>query len=307
MFNLRFSSKVIIAFAAIYLIWGSTYLAIRFTIETIPPLLSGGLRFFLAGFILFSYSRFKKRDPAPELLHWRSAIIVGSFLLLGGNGCVVLAQRFIPSGLASIFIAMTPLWMVLVQWLWHKKKPAAGVLIGIAVGFFGIWLLMSPDLLRFDLRHIHLGGAFGLLFASLSWAIGSVYSRQARLPAAPLLATGMQMMAGGGMLILAGCLRGEINGLHPELFSLKSIAAFFYLLFVGSLVGFTAYIWLLKNVGIAKTSTYAFVNPVVAVFLGWSLGGEKLTWQTAIAAACVVGAVIIITLHQKEKVENSPT
>ena len=180
---LSFRTRVIIAFAAVYLIWGSTYLAIRFTIETLPPFLSAGLRFFLAGLILYAFARLKKGEKAPQKKHWGSAFITGGFLLLGGNGCVVWAERYVPSGLAALFIAIVPLWMVLLEWWWHDtKRPSLGVFFGIGIGFFGVWLLMAPDFLHLGTHSIHLGGAFLLLFASFSWSIGSVYSRKADLP-----------------------------------------------------------------------------------------------------------------------------
>ncbi len=298
---MSFKTKVIIAFAAVYLIWGSTYLAIRFTIETLPPLLTAGLRFSLAGAVLYFFARLIKKEPVPSVVHWRSALITGGLLLLGGNGNVVMAQRTVPSGVASLMIATTPLWMVLLQWaLGWGKKPSFGVLFGIALGFCGVWFLLAPDLVHLSSRAIPLGGALMLLTAAMLWSIGSLYSRKAPVPSSPWLSTGMQMIAGGSLLFVAGLLRGEAGMIHPEHFSFRSITAFFYLLFVGSLIGFTAYIWLLNNVGVARTSTYAFVNPVVAVFLGWAFAGETLNPQTGLAAIFIILAVVTITLNQKE-------
>lgn len=303
--SLNFQSRVIIAFACVYLIWGSTYLAIRFTIETLPPFLSAGIRSLLAGLILYAVARRRSKEKITRE-HWQSAFIIGGLLILGGNGSVVWAQRYIPSGVAALFIAITPLWMVLLQWLWQRgKRPSAGILFGIGLGVLGVWLLMAPDSQDLSSFPFHIGAALVLLFASLSWAIGSVYSRKAPLPASPFLSTGMQLMAGGILLALAGFVRGEAATLNPAAFSLKSIAAFVYLVLAGSLIGFTAYIWLLKNVGVAKASTYAFVNPIVAVFLGYALAGEKLTSQTALAACFVIIAVIVITLSpQNTEVER---
>jgi len=287
-------TQIIIAFGAVYLIWGSTYLAIRFTIETLPPFLSAGLRFLLAGLILYAFARYKKKESAPTIKHWQSAFIIGGFLLLGGNGCVVWAERIVPSGLAALFIAVTPLWMVLLEWCWHEtKRPSMGVFIGIAIGFFGVWLLIKPG-------SIDLSGAMLLLFASLSWATGSVYSRKADLPQSSFLSTAMQMIGGGILLMVMGVVQGEITRFHVMNFSIKSITAWAYLIMVGSLLGYTAYLWLLKNVGVARASTYAFVNPIVAIFLGWLLAGEKLSAQTAIAGIFVLVAVIVITIYHKE-------
>jgi len=298
---ISFRARMTAAFAAVYLVWGSTYLAIRFTIETLPPFLSAGLRFLSAGLLLYAFARFKNGETAPQKKHWGPAFITGGLLLLGGNGCVVWAERYVPSGLAALFIAIVPLWMVLLEWWWHKtKKPGTGVFIGIGTGFLGVWLLMAPDLLHLGPHHIHVGGALLLLLASLSWSVGSVYSRKADLPGSPFLSTAMQMVAGGVLLLLMGVIQGEYAHFHIADFSAKSVGALVYLAIFGSLLAFTAYLWLLKNVGIARTSTYAFVNPVVAIFLGWALAGEKLDAQTAIAALFVLVAVIVITVYHKD-------
>ena len=297
----EFKIHTITAFTVVYLVWGSTYLAIRFTIETLPPFLSAGLRFFLAGLVLYTFARLKNGESPPQKKHWKPAFIAGGFLLLGGNGSVVWAEHFVPSGLAALFIAIVPLWMVLLEWGWYKtKRPSRGVFFGIGIGFLGVWILMAPDFFRLGLHSIHLGGALLLLLASLSWSIGSVYSRNANLPKSPFLSTAMQMIGGGTLLFLMGLAQGEYTHFHVVNFSAKSIGALIYLVLFGSLLAFTAYIWLLKNVGVALTSTYAFVNPVVAIFLGWAFAGEKLDVQTAIAALFVLVAVIVITIYHKE-------
>lgn len=290
--------QFILAFAVIYLIWGSTYLAIRFTIETLPPFLTAGLRFLCAGILLFAFIRFKERGPWPTLQQWRSALIIGGLLLLGGNGCVVWAEYTVPSGLAALFIATVPLWMVLLEWLWFKgSRPSAGMLAGIAMGLAGVWILTGFG--SQSAERLHGPGAAALLVASISWTIGSLHARRVQWPSSIFLATGMQMMAGGVLLMLTGIINNELALINPAAFSFKSIAAFFYLIIFGSLCGFTAYIWLLNHAGVTLTSTYAFVNPVVAVLLGWLLAGEQLTARTASAAALIVLAVGVITFAHK--------
>ena len=306
--RISFKTPTIIAFGSVYLIWGSTYLAIRFTIETLPVFLSAGLRFFLAGLILYAYARFIKKDSAPQRKYWRPAFISGGFLLLGGNGCIVWAERYVPSGLAALFIAIVPLWMVLLEWWWQEtKRPSIRIFFGIGIGFLGVWLLMAPDFLHLGSHSIHLGGALLLLLASFSWSIGSIYSHNADLPKAPFLSTAMQMMCGGILLLMMGILQGEYAHFHIINCSIKSILAWVYLIIFGSLLGFTTYLWLLKNVGVARTSTYAFVNPVVAIVLGWVWAGEKLSTQTALAAFLVLVAVIIITTCHKQPKAQSDT
>ena len=288
-----------IAFASVYLVWGSTYLAIRFTLETLPVFLTAGVRFLIAGAILYAFARLKQDAGKTSTRHWRSAFIVGGFLLAGGNGSVVWAEQVIPSGLAALIVATTPLWMVLLEWLWRKgKRPSASVLTGIAIGFSGVAVLILPDLAG-SWHTVHLSGVFMLLAAAFFWATGSVYSRTAHLPDSPFLATGMEMMAGGVLLILMSLAQGEFLHLHFENVSFKSVGAFLYLIFFGSLVGFTAYIWLLKKVGVTRASTYAFVNPVVAVILGSFIAHEELTGHILLAASLILFAVVMITAQKQ--------
>jgi len=302
--NLPFKTRVIIAFGAVYLIWGSTYLAIRFTVETLPPFLSAGSRFFLAGLILYAFARFKIKEPPPPKKYWKPSFISGGFLLLGCNGSIVCAERYVPSGLTALFIAIVPLWMILLEWWWHKtKRPPIVIFFGMGIGFLGVWLLMAPDFLHLSSHSIPLGWALLLLLSSFSWSIGSIYSRKVDHPKSPFLSTAMQMICGGILLLAMSFLQGEFAHFHITDCSAKSIIAWIYLIVFGSLLGFTAYIWLLKNVGVARTSTYAFVNPMVAIFLGWILAGEKLVAQTALAAFLVLIAVIVITTHHKQSKE----
>ncbi len=287
-------ARVVAAFAAVYVVWGSTYLAIRFAIETLPPFLMAGARFLVSGAALYAWTR-ARGAPRPTRPNWRAAAVVGAFLLVGGNGGVAWAEQRVPSGLAALLVATVPLWMVLLEW-WRSGgvKPGWRTWAGIAIGFLGLGILVGPAELLGGGAADGLGAA-ALVLASVLWAVGSVYSKRAALPESPLQATGMEMLAGGALLVLLGSLVGEWGRLDPASVSSKSLLALLYLIVFGSGVGFTAYVWLLKHVEVAKVSTYAYVNPVVAVFLGWLLAGEAVTARTLVAAAVIVVAVAFIT------------
>jgi drug/metabolite transporter (DMT)-like permease len=289
--------RVPAALGAVYLIWGSTYLGIRFAIETMPPFLMGGTRFLIAGAILYVIARLGGAR-APKRRHWLSAAIIGALLLLGGNGGLTWAEQIVPSGMASLFISTVPLWMVLLDWLVLKgPRPSSGVAAGLGLGLVGVSVLVGPDSARGQFATI-LPGVLAVLLAAFLWAIGSLYSRRANLPASPLLATGMEMVMGGLWLSTAALVLGEFGQFRPELISSRSFLAIVYLTLFGSLVGFTCYIWLLRVAAPSLVSTYAFVNPVVAVFLGWALAGESLTARTLVAALFIITAVAIITLFE---------
>ena len=294
---------VIAAFAAIYLIWGSTYLAIRFAIETMPPLLMAGVRFLFAGGLLYAWTRLSG-TPRPTRMNWRAAALVGG-LLLGGNGAVTWAEQWVPSGLAALLIATVPLWMVLLAWLRGGERPTLGVAGGLALGLVGIILLIGPGELLGG-SHVDPVGALAILLGSVSWAAGSLYARRAPMPAAPLLGTGMEMLAGGALLLLVGLATGEGAQIHLEAVSLRSVLALGYLVVFGSIVAFSAYVWLLRVVTPARASTYAYVNPVVAVFLGWALASEPLTPLTLVAAAVIVAAVALIVMQQARSNHAQP-
>jgi len=286
-------TRLLLAFAAVYLVWGSTYLAIRIAIATIPPLLMAGTRFLLAGVLLYGLSRLRGA-PRPTRRNWRGAAIVGALLLLGGNGGVVLGERTVPSGVAALLVATVPVWMVLLDWLWRgAPRPGGRMFVGLLLGLAGIGLLVDPGALGG--AAIDPTGAAILLVGSLSWAVGSVYSRSAELPRHAMLSTGMEMLCGGGALVLAGAVRGELPSLHLSTISSASLLGLLYLVGFGSLVGFTAYSWLLEHAPAPRVSTYAYVNPIVAVALGWALLGEALTPRMLAAAAVIVAAVVLIT------------
>lgn len=288
--------KVALAFLAIYLIWGSTYLAIRFAIETLPPFLMAGARFLIAGAVLYAWMRLRGA-PRPQGFQWRNTAIVGGLMLLGGNGGVVWSEQLVPSGLAAVLIATSPLWMVVLGWLWRGARPSRRVVIGLTLGFSGVVLLVGPGALNGQGQVAPLGAAV-LILAALSWATGSLFAQRARLPAASLLATAMEMLAGGALLFIAGLVTGEWVRVDLSAVSIRSLLALVYLILFGSLVGFSAYTWLLRVTTIARASTYAYVNPVVAVFLGWALAGETLTLQTLLATAVIVAGVMLIISQQ---------
>jgi drug/metabolite transporter (DMT)-like permease len=291
--------QIAAAFASIYLCWGSTYLGIRFAVESIPPFSMAGARAVVAGALLYGWMRWRGA-ARPEPRHWRNAAIVGGFLLLGGNGLVSWAELRVPSGIAALIVGSTPLWMVLLEWLWHSgPRPTAGIVSGLIVGFIGLGFLVAPGKPG-NGNPIDALGAGALLLAAFLWASGSLYSRKAQLPASQLTAAGMEMLAGGALLFLAGGATGEWLRFNPADVAFRSIVAWAYLTVFGSLVGFTAYVWLLKATTPARASTYAYVNPVVAVVLGWAFAGEPITPRVLLAAAAIILAVVIIVTRSTE-------
>lgn len=287
------------ALFTVYIAWGSTYLAIRFVVEGLPPWLTAGARFVIAGGLLFLLRRLRG-DPPPTLRQWRSAAIVGGFLLLGGNGCVVWAEQRVPSGVASLLIATAPLWMLLADLvLPGNRRPAVWALLGVLVGFGGMAVLIGPQQFLGGNGPLDLLGMGVVLLGALLWAIGSLYSRQAELPASSLLGTGMEMLAGGAGLLLLGTLAGEWGRLDVLAAPARSWAGLAYLVVIGSWAGFSAYTWLLRAAPTPLVSTYAYVNPLVAVAIGALLGGEELTPRVLLATVIIVGALVLITRLRK--------
>jgi drug/metabolite transporter (DMT)-like permease len=281
---------VLAALGAVYLVWGSTYLAIRFAVATLPPFLMAGVRFTVAGALLYGWRR-GVGFPRPTPAQWRTAAVVGGLMLLGGNGGVVWAEQWVESGAAPLIVASVPLWMVLMDWLRPGgRRPGPAVWLGIALGLAGVAILLGVP----EAGPGYLEGGIVLVLASVAWAAGSLYSRSATLPA-PLLATGMQMLTGGALLLVAGVLGGELSGLDPSTFSTRSLLAVAYLIVFGSLVGYSAYVWLLRVTPPALASTYAYVNPLVAVLLGWLLAGERMSARILLASLVIVSAVALIT------------
>ena len=287
--------QILLGFATIYIIWGSTYLGIRFAIETIPPFLMGGSRFFLSGVLLYVWARARGAEK-PTARHWKVAAILGFLLPFVGNGAVVWSEQHVASGLVSLLVATTPVWMVLVEWARPDgKRPTLPVVVGVITGLLGLALLIGPsDILGGG--QVHIPSAMVLMFGSICWAVGSVYARYAAVPKSPLLGIGMQMIIGGVLLTLLSAFSGEMATFSVSGISTKSLMWWVYLLIFGSMIGYTTYIWLLSKATPAKVSTYSYVNPLVAIVLGNLVASEPVTKRMLIAAATILGAVATITL-----------
>lgn len=289
--------KVIAAFAALYFIWGSTYLGIRYAIETIPPFLMSGTRFIIAGALLFAIAR-ARHAPWPTRANWRATLIVGTLLFLGGNGGLVWAQQRVPSGIAALMLATIPLWMVLLDWLRGGEAPHGRVVGGLVLGFAGVALLIGPARLGGAGRVDPIGGAV-LILSAISWATGAIYSREMNLPSQPFLAAAMEMLCGGAVMVLVAALSGEFARFQWAAMSTRSAFAVAYLIFVGALIGFSAFVWLMSVTSPARVSTYAYVNPLVAVFLGWAIAGEQLSARILLAAAITLSGVALIIRRRR--------
>lgn len=289
-------TALLLAFAAIYLIWGSTYLAIRVAVETMPPFTLASARFLVAGFLLYTWLSYRGRAQATPRQWWDNTII-GGVLLVGGNGLVVWAEQKIPSGITTLLLSINPLIMVLIDWMLPKGlRPTWLTFLGLALGFGGLMLLIGGDFSSG--ASLDPWRCAGLLVSCFAWSGGSLYSRHLRNPAEPLTAATLQMLLGGGLLLLVGLARGELGDFHPADLTGRSVAAWVYLVVAGSLIGYPCYIYLLKHSTPARVSTYAYVNPVVAVFLGWLILGEPVTGRTLLASVIIVAAVVIITTQK---------
>jgi drug/metabolite transporter (DMT)-like permease len=297
-------AKLVAAFAAVYVLWGSTYLAIRFGVETIPPFLMAGTRHLTAGLLLYLWLRLRG-GPRPDRRHWRAAFVIGGMMLLGGNGLVTWAERRVPSGLAALIVASVPLWMALLDGIHKRMRPRLPVVAGLLIGLGGLLVLVAPGNLAGRGR-VDLLGAGALLLAALSWTAGSLYSRRVRLPESILTVTAMEMIGGGTLLWLVGIAAGEGSRLHLAAISMRSLLSLGYLIVFGSLIGFSAYVYLLHATTPARVSTYAYVNPVVAVFLGWAFAGEAVTLRIALATIAIVASVALIIRYggAREKPED---
>ncbi|MDQ4034929.1 MAG: EamA family transporter [Chloroflexota bacterium] len=303
------TAAVATALLIVYVVWGSTYLGIAVMIETLPPLLAAGVRYATAGLLMLgalaAHARFRRSsEPAerPTAAHWRSAFIIGSLLLLGGNGGVVLAELFIPSGVAAVLVATMPIWLAVFHALLSRRWPSGLVIGGLIAGIVGVAILLAPVRGITELNPLGIGLVIG---ATISWAAGSLYARHAPLPRSPLLGTGLEMLAGGIVLVSAGSLLGEIGRTNVEEFSLRSLVALGYLTVFGSIVAFSAYTWLLANVPVSTVGTYAYVNPIVAVALGAVILQEPITARTLIATVIIIGAVVAMVSGRPREAEEA--
>jgi len=286
------SGRIWLALGTVYLLWGSTYLGIKYSIATIPPLLMGSVRFLVAGGILYAVAA-RTTDAGSDRLgprQWLAAFVIGAALLVGGNGGVILAEQYVPTGVVALLVATAPLWMAVIDRIAFGRRLPPLVIVGLVIGFGGVaFLIGSPGP-----GHISLFGAALALAAPLCWASGSVFTRHVRLPSRPLVAASMEMLCAGVLFAIASVVTGELGRLHP--FSTTSIFALGYLIVFGSLIGFTAYVWLLRSAPLSLVSTYAYVNPVVAVILGTIFLSERIDLRTVVAGGIILAAVALIVV-----------
>ena len=302
------------ALGSVYVVWGSTYLAIAFVVETMPPLLAAGARFITAGGALIAFlvarDRWRQRRGAataeglrwPRRVEWRTAVIVGTLLLLGGNGMVMLAEQSVPSGIAAVIIATTPIWLSVFDAVLTRRRPSLLAIGGLLVGLAGVAILLMPASGRDAFNPAGIGI---LVLAAICWSSGSLYARRGPLPANHLLSTGMEQLAGGMVLLAVGTAIGEVGQFNPAAVTTQSLLGLGFLIIFGSLLAFTAYVWLLNHVAVTTVATYAYVNPVVAVALGFVFRGETLSLRSIVAASLVIGAVVAMVSGRPRDVEES--
>lgn len=287
-------AQLVLGFAVIYVVWGSTYLAIRFGLESIPPFFMGGVRFLIAGTVMYAWSRLRGAAK-PTAAEWRSSAIVGFLLLFVGNGAVSWSEQRVSSGMASLLVATVPLWLVLCEWA-QGQPPAITKLVGVMIGLVGVGLLVMPASGDSSATAVDPLGAGVLMISALSWTVGSLYARGATMAKPPSLAIAMQMLVGGAMLFTLAGATGEVSTVLRDGITLGSGLALLYLVVFGSIIGFSTYMWLLRVASPTAVGTYAYVNPVVAVLLGVLLAGERLPSQALLATLVIVGGVAMVSL-----------
>jgi len=289
------TAHLVLAWAAVYLIWGSTYLGIRLAIDSIPPFLMAGSRHLLAGLLLYSWSRVRQGTPRPALHDWIPAGGLGVLMLVTANGATTWAEQLVPSGLTALIVCTSAMWLVLLNWLWRgAERPSGRMMAGLAAGFGGVALLVAPGRIAGG-EHVDPIGALVLTGAALSWSAGSIYALKLGRPEHPTRFVAMQMIVAGLVLVTAALLTGESGEFTWAGLSVTSAVAYLYLTLFGSLISYSAYFWLLRHTTPARLATISYVNPLVAVLLGWALAGEEFTVRTGLAAAVILLAVGLIT------------
>jgi drug/metabolite transporter (DMT)-like permease len=297
-------TKIWIALLALYIVWGSTYLGIKVSIETIPPFFHAAVRFLVSGLILIMWQKAAGQEM-PTRRQWISTAIIGNLLLLGGNGLVSWAEQFIPSGIAALIIGSVPMVLVIAEAIRPGgTKPTWQAILGLVIGFVGIFILVGPAEISGSETRLNPFGVAALLTATVLWAAGSTYSKTADLPKSSLMTTGAEMLMGSIGLLIVSLLTGELNGWNPAEVSTRSLVGLVYLITIGSIVGFGSYIWLLQNAPISLVATYAYVNPIVAVILGYFFANETLEPRIWLATAIIIGAVMFINSRSRPKVQK---
>lgn len=291
--------SIILSFATIYLIWGTTYLAIRLGVETIPPFLLAGVRFVIGGLLIYAIARIFGASK-PSFRQWKFASLIGFLLVVGGNGLVTWAEVTVPSGLTALLIGMVPLWIVLIEWIHpNGSKPSAAIIFGLLLGFGGVWQLISPSDTGMT-SEIDKTGAFIIVIATISWALGSVYSKFVPQHESKFVGAGMQMISGGFILLILSFFTNEFNNFELAMVSMKSIWSLLYLITLGSFA-FAVYIWLFTATSPSKIATYAYVNPVIALLLGNIIAGEYISSWTIGCSVVILFAVVMIISSKKKK------
>ncbi len=286
-------TKIAFAFAAIYLIWGSTFLATRYAVTVIPPFFVSGTRFFIAGVVLFTYARISTKEPLTWR-NWQAATLLGALFFLICHGGVSWAAKHVPSGISALLMASISMWTALIELVRRSEsRPRRLVIVCLLTGFIGMALLVArPQMLAGS--HVGSMGAIVVLVGAFSWALGTVLTRKVDLPSSTILSASMQMICGGALLLILGAASGQAADFHLSSVTRPALLGMVFLTFIGSLAGFTCYIWLLSHCSPTRVATYAYVNPIVALFLGWAIAGEQLTERSLLASLIVVGSVAVI-------------
>lgn len=298
-------TKIFTALISLYIVWGSTYLAMRYVVETFPPFMYASVRFLVAGLILVLW-RLASGDEMPTLSNWKATAITGTLLLLGGNALIALAEKNIPSGIAALMVGASPFWLTLFEALRSNgSKPTWRTMTGLVVGFGGVFLLIGPAKMTGSNQSFDLISTVVVVVAPMLWSLGSIYARGADMPKSSMLSSGMQMLASSVPLFFVSFLTGEFNNFDFAEISIRSWEAMAYLVVFGSLVGFVSYGYLLHNAPISLTSTFAYVNPIVAVFLGWLVAGEQLNSRIIIATVVILSSVVYVNASKQARVKKA--